>query len=346
MKALFDITVGDLNITERIRPVLLSLRIEDKAGHASDRTRLELSDTDGQLLLPSVGAVMKIGLGWEHTGLEQVFEGAVDEVRSRGNRGSGRTLVVSARGTDMLGTPKTPQARHFDSQSLHTILAEAGGPAGIREIVLSEDLESVVLPYAEMRDESFIAFGERLAREVGGTFKIVGQRATMYTRSPEETASGEPIPSIAAIWGDNLIDWDIAPVLGRPRYKSSRVRYFDADSGTWKDVSVQTGIEGTDAEYVDNHAAADEEEAQRRAESASAEVARDAGEGWVQIVGNTSAQAEGICIVAGTRPGIDGSYRIDAVEHEYSRSGFTTRLDMKEPGDGAGADERDETEDE
>lgn len=343
-KAIFDITVGDLNITERIRPLLISLRVEDKAGHASDKASLELNDKDGEIVLPARGAEMRVSLGWEHSGIEQVFEGTVDEVRSRGNRGSGRTLLVSARGMDTLGSTKAQQEQHFDGQTIKSVLLTAGEASGIREVIVSEELEGVVLPYAEMHNESFIAFGERIAKEVGGTFKVVGRRAIIYKRSPTATTSGAPIPSVAAILGDNLIDWDIAPIIGRPRFKTSKVRYYDTSSASWKEVSVETGIDDTEAEFTDRHVAADEAEALRRAGGASTETARNAGEGWVQIDGNTSAQSEGICIVAGTRPGVDGSYRIDAVEHEYSRSGFVTRLDLKEPHGDAGTDEREETE--
>lgn len=339
-KAIFDITVGDLNITERIRPLLISLRVEDHADNTSDAARLELNDAGGEIILPARGAEMRVSLGWDDAGIEQVFEGTVDEVRSRGNRGSGTVLSISARGINTLGATKTHQERHFDGMTLREVLTEAGEAAGIREVIVSEELKSVVLPYVEMRDESFIAFGQRLATEVGGTFRVAGRRATMAVRSPSWAPNGATLPEVLAAKGDNLIDWDIAPVLGRARYARTRARFYDSKSASWKEVVAETGMNDTEAERTDAVASADEEEARRRAEASSVELSRDSGAGWVQIKGNTAAQVEGVCVVAGTRPGVDGSYRIDAVEHEYSRSGFVTRLDLKEPHGDAGTDDR------
>jgi len=53
------------------------------------------------------------------------------------------------------------------------------------------------------------------------------------------------------------------------------------------------------------------------------------------------AQPEGTCIVAGVRPGIDGAYKIEGVDHTLSRSaGFETKLELKHPDGAAGSDSR------
>lgn len=53
------------------------------------------------------------------------------------------------------------------------------------------------------------------------------------------------------------------------------------------------------------------------------------------------ARVEGTLVVKGTRPGVDGSYRIAGVTHRLERSsGSTTELELKQPGSGVGTDNR------
>ena len=96
-----------------------------------------------------------------------------------------------------------------------------------------------------------------------------------------------------------------------------------------------------EAEITTRFTAPDKQAAEDRAGSEKSASERNAGEGSVTIEGNTGAQCEGLCIVAGARPGVDGAYRIDSVDHSYNRGGgFTTRLGLKQPQDGAGSDSR------
>jgi hypothetical protein len=147
---------------------------------------------------------------------------------------------------------------------------------------------------------------------------------------------------VTAAWGSNLINWDLSPVVGRPRYKSVIARWYDMKVGKWKREKVDVGDQSSaTAENTTRFTEADQEEAKGSGENAKEATDRNKGEGSVLIDGDPTATPEGLCIMTGTRPGIDGAYRIDAVDHELSRrDGFTTQLSLKQPQDGAGSDSR------
>jgi phage protein D len=325
-RANFMMVVAGSNVTSTLAPVLISLTVSDKVGTHTDTATIEVDDTGGRIALPAKGAPVVVALGWDGEGMRPVFTGTVDEVRSSGSRGGGRTVSITAKGMDTTKKPKEAQQRHFDGKTVKDIISEAGQAAGVTDVEIDPSLASIPRAYFEMRDESFIHMGERLAREIGGNFRVHGSRAVMSKRGGAYTAA------VVAAWGRNLHSWDITPTMGRTQYKTVRARWYDKEAAQWKDTEVETALD-VDARHDHRYSKADEAEAGQQAESDKATSERDAGEGSVTIEGDTMAIPDGLCIVAGARPGIDGPYRIESVTHSYSRSGgFTTRLELKQPG--------------
>ena len=341
-QAIFRINVGGIDVTERINAVLESLTVTDKAGTTSDSATIVLDDSNGQLLMPAVGGSVTIMLGWRSRGLALVFEGTIDGIRSSGARGGGRTLRISAKGFDTQGKAKEPLELHKDDASLQDFMSEAAGKAGL-SFRAEGGIGGIKREYWAAGTESFIHLGHRIAREVGGTFKIVGNTAIMVRRNGGLSASGGTLSTVRAIWRDNLINWDISPVLSRPRFKEARARWYDKTKAQWKEKTVDIEIPGASsgATHTNRYVRADQDEAQHSDENNKRSSERESGSGSVTILGEPAAQPEGVCIVAGTRPGIDGGYRIDSVQHELTRSGgFETKLGLKQPQGDAGSDSR------
>ncbi len=327
-RAVFMVTVAGTNITSTLLPVLISLSVSDKVGTHSDTASIEVDDADGRIVMPQIGAPVVVALGWQDEGVRVVFTGTVDEVKSSASRGSGRTLSITAKGMDTTKKPKEAQQRHFDNKSIKDILTEAGKSAGVTQIEVDPSLSSLTRKYFEMRDESFIHAGERLAREIGGNFRVVGNKAIMSKRGGSYTAA------VVAAWGKNLHSWDISPALGRTQFNKLRARWYDPQKAEWKDKEEQSDL-SVDARHDHRYSKADENEAGQQTASDKATSERDAGEGSVTIEGNTEAIPDGLCIVSGARSGVDGPYRIESVTHTYSRGGgFVTQLSLKQPGEG------------
>lgn len=338
-RAVYQVNVAGQDISTKLLPILLSLEITDKEGSTSDTASISIDDRDQVIRFPKTGDPMTVSLGWEGEGMVAVFSGTVDEVQSNGSRGGGRVLSISAKGIDTQSKVKEHQHLNIDDADVETALKKAGEAAGITDIKVDPELASIKRDWWGLDGESFIAFAERVAREVGGIFKMQGNKAALVSNTGG-SATGKPMPTVTAAWGVNLISWDMRPVMGRPRRKKVKARYYDKKEAKWKETEATVEDEDDIIVTHDKKTGADEPDAKSKSEGKSRDVQRDKGGGTVEIDGDATARSGGKCIISGARAGIDGEYRIEEVNHSYSRSGWTTRLSVKLPGGEAGKDNR------
>lgn len=333
-KAILSVSVGGADISGMLGPLLHSASVSLKAGGDADTATFVIDDTSGAIMLPQAGAKINVALGWQGGGVRQVFAGTVDEVKSSGSRGGGRLLNITAKGFDTLGKAKDGQTRHWDDASVETILKDAGSSAGVPNVRVDPDLASIILKYFSMVDESFLHMGRRLAQKIGGHFRIQDQDAMMAKRG------GAYTPSVSASFGVNLHSWDIAPIVGRGQYGTIVATWYDPKAAIWKKVEEKTGLKSK-AVYTIKPACSDEDDAKRQAKAMAETSKRESGKGSVTIEGDTAAVPDCLCLVSGTRPGVDGSYRASTVTHSLNRSGgWTTTIELNSPQGGAGEDSR------
>jgi phage protein D len=334
------IRIDGNDVSSDIDPYLTRLTINDKAGTSSDTCEIELDDRDGVLAFPRDGVEIEVLLGNEN-GVSRVFSGTVDEVKSKGDRSGGMMMTISGKGVDTKGKAKEPKQKHWDNKPLSEVMTDAGKAAGLETVTVAPELGKIKRPYIAMQNESFLHFGQRIAREVGGTFKISGKKAIIAERNGGKSASGQDLPAVTARRPGNLISWDIAPVMGRGRYKEVKTRSYDPKTGKWTYQTEQINDDSAKASFVDRYASSDPDEAKERAKSHKKESERAKGGGSVTIDGSTDPQPEALLTLTGAKPGVDGTYRIESVQHTFDRSsGWTTQLDVKQPQGEAGKDSR------
>lgn len=336
------IIINGSNVSGAFDQYLQSISITLKAGGASDSCDITLDDSEGVLVFPEKDAEIEVQMVDGSKPGETVFKGKVDEARSDGSRNSGMTLNISAKGVDTKGKAKEPKRKHWDNKPIKDVLTEAGKAAGFTDVKVAPALASKIRPYWSQQNESFLHFGERIAREIGGTFKIVGKTAILADRNEGQSASGQPLAAVAVTRGDNLISWSISPATGRPRFKKVKARYYDSTKAEWKESEVEIdNDDGAEATLTDRFTAADEGEAKDKATARKKESEREKGGGSITINGNPLLQPECPVILAGTRPGVDGDYKADSVTHSWQRGqGWTSRAELKKPGGSAGKDSR------
>lgn len=330
------VTIDGRDITSALLPRLTNLSVTDKAGSSSDTVSIELDDRDGEIMFPPTGAKIEVRLGGA-----PVFRGVVDEVRSSGSRNAGMVMTITGKGIDTKSKAKQAQQRHWDDKDLKAVMQEAAKDAGIDDVQVDDSLGRIKRPYWAMQGESLVEFGERLARENGGTFKVSQGKAILAKRNGGKSASGKDLPSVRAARGDNLLSWEITPDMGQPQYKEANARWYDPKTATWKREKVEIQSEKTEAALSLRYPAHDADEAKGRSSSRKDTAERDKGGGSISINGSAVPQPEALVTLSGARPGVDGTYRIDTVTHEFSRgSGWVTRLEVKQPQGEAGKDSR------
>lgn len=334
-RAIYFISIDGRDVTSNFEPYLIRLQIRLTDGGESDTCEISLDDSAGQLKMPRDDADIEVRLQWSDGGSAVTFKGKTDEPESQGSRGGGMVMNINARATDMKDKPKEKKTRHKDDTTFEEAAKEFGKLAGL-SVKVSGDIAQKKRDYWAIQNESFMSWGTRVASELGATFKIRGKDAIFVPRNGSDSVNGQKLPTVSAVYGENIIDWRIRPTQNRPRYNRSVVRWYDAKEARWKQETVQISDETARVPLVETRKFADQARAKDRAESNAKEVERGKGGGQVTIDGEPAAVAQAKCMVSGIRVGIDGIYRISEATHHLSRdSGWTITLDLEQSKSGA-----------
>jgi len=235
----------------------------------------------------------------------------------------------------MKGKTKEKRQAHRDSAKFGDVAKEWGKQADL-EVRVSEKLAAIQRDYWAMQNESFMAWGARMAQEMGATFKIMGKRAVFVPRNASASSGGKNLPVVMANYGRNIISWQIRPLQNRPRYDRSVVRWYDRKEAKWRKETVQLMDEAARVPLIDARKSGDKDRAKDRADSNAEEAKRSKGGGQITIDGEPAAVAQALCIISGIRIGVDAIYRIAKATQSFSRhSGWTTALDLEQSKSGA-----------
>ena len=335
----FSVTIAGKPMSAGASSRVTSITITSKAGKDADTCSIILDDKDGAIALPDIKQAVSVSLG----GGAVEFSGTIDEVKSTGGRGQGHMLEISAKSADTTGKLKEPAEKHHDKATLKDVAAKWGKDAGLSDVKVDETLGAIERDYWSMANETFLSWANRIAREVGATFKVLGDKAALVPRSAGKSASGKALAPITGRWGEggNLISWSISPKIGRPQYQKFDVRYFDPQKAKFMRETVEAKASEGTSTATDRFRAIDQASARKRGESLDKEADREKGGGSATIDGNGMAQPEAEFTLVNVRPGIDGAYRIESVIQKYERSsGWQTTLEVKQPAGEAGKDSR------
>lgn len=339
-RPLYRVEVNGVDYTSRFMPRVKGIEVSDQSGVTSDSASIVLADVDGSIRLPGEGDSLRILLGDDVAGVGLTFSGFISDVTSTGAKGGGRELNIRARGIDPKSDVRSAQGKHIDASTFADVAKRFAGIAGIEGVVVAPELAEINRPYWSMQFESFLHWGQRISREIGGTFKMQDGKAIFALANSGKSAGGAPLPTVQAVFGDNLLTWSISPVSSRARHGKVRARYYDEKRARWEEREVDVDPDSPGV-LTDRFTLRDRDSAERRAQALKGRVERNGGNGTVSILGTAMAKPEATLVLTGARSGIDGSYLIDGVQHRLTKSGgYVTTCDVRRPSEEVGRDTR------
>lgn len=333
IKARYQVTANDADITAVIARHFLAMRITDETGISADTLEITLHDTDQAhpIKIPPKGAELRVAIGWDNDPLTPLGMFVCDEVEVGGWPSY---MVIRGRAAIYEETPKgkkdlqTQKARSWpQGTKLGDMVAKIAREHGM-ESVVSDSLAIIALPQFDQTEESDISFLLRVARRYDAIVKPAGGKLVMTKRGDSKGAGGVALP-VLTIVPEQTTTWSMTQ--STKESPGTVIAYWHSTKAA-KKIMVQVG--GGDPikrlrQYYPTAAAA--------VAAAEAEYKRRQ-RGQVRFTcttqGDTGLTADSRLLLpsSGWREGVAGEWLINRVEHVLDASGgYVCSLDAEVP---------------
>jgi len=153
------VMLGDLDLTSKLQPRLMSMEITECRAEQADQLDLVLNDNDGALQIPAREALLRVFLGFRSTGLVDKGTYMVDEVEYTT---APSILTIRARSANLTSALRTRTERSFHKKKIREIVATIAAAHKLKsEVGIFGD---VVVPHIDQTNESDIAFLNRIGK--------------------------------------------------------------------------------------------------------------------------------------------------------------------------------------
>ncbi|EIZ77784.1 phage-related tail protein [Novosphingobium sp. Rr 2-17] len=191
------ITLDGADLTDRLRPILISLSLSEKRGDEADQLDIVLDDTSGRLAIPPEGAVLRLQLGWLRG--RDVTVGLIDKgsfkVDDVAHAGPPDRITIKARAADFTSQIRNRRAHSWKNTTLGTVLTDVAGRNSLTPRI-APALASIALPTISQSRESDIAFLRRLGRENDAVATIKDKHLIFAPKGAGQTSSGQALPTL------------------------------------------------------------------------------------------------------------------------------------------------------
>ena len=321
------VTLDGVDLSDRMRPRLVSLSLSEKRGDEADQLDIVLTDTDGLLAIPPEGAVLKLQLGWKQG--KDVTVGLIDKgsfkVDDVGHSGPPDQITIKARAADFTSEIRNRRAQSWKNTTLGAVLQDVAGRNGLTARI-APTLAGIALPSISQSRESDIAFLRRLGRENDAVATIKDKHLIFAPKGAGQTSGGQALPTLTITRrsGDGH-RWQRQKRDGQ---QGATAQWHDRKGAKRKTVTAGTADGAKKLRKV----YPDEASARRAATAENARLKRAPATFDIRLaLGRPDAFPEARVTVAGYKKEIDGTtWLISEVTHRVDTSGgFTTDLRME-----------------
>lgn len=325
---LWKVTLDGVDLTARIKPMLMSLSITSCREDAADQLDICLSDADGKLAIPPTRAKLHVWIGWDTSGLVDMGSFTIDEID---HAGAPDVLTLHGRSAELRSVVRQQREQSYDSTTVGAIVDELAGRNGLKPRC-SPKLASLGIVHIDQTNESDINFLSRLGKRYDAVATIKAGTLMFAPIGQGTSASGKPLPmlTITRATGDSH-HWHTAD---RDAYSGVRAMYDDTAGGNTKDVIVGTD----DGEGVKTlrHTYESRSNAMRAARSVFQKLKRGAVTFDIGLArGRPEIFPELPATVSGFKPGIDATdWIVVRASHSLIGNGYTTHVELESKPDG------------
>lgn len=323
------------DLTDTVRPRLISLRLTEKRGGEADDLDLVLDDSDGKLALPRKGVLIRLALGWA-TGAD-VTVGLVDKGRFTVDEvawdSAPATITVKARSADLTAGYRVRRERSHRATTLGTIARQVAAANGLVARV-SPELADIPIDIVAQDGRSDMALIRQLGRRYDAVATVKDRNLILAPIGATITSSGTPIPgaTITRSMGDRA-SWR---TVEREAYAKVEARWHDQAGADRRTVSAD--IAGAPAGADDGrtrrlrrtyHTEAD---ASAAAQAEARRIARRGAELSLDLaLARPDLYPGRRLVVTGFKPDIDGDWLLAGVDHglDGHSGGFTSSLRLE-----------------
>lgn len=310
------------DLTDRIRPRLLELRLTECRGGEADQIDLAIHDHDGRMALPRRGVLLNVAIGWVDSGLVDKGSFRVDEVEYRG---SPDVITVRARSADLTDPMRTRRERSWHATTLGAVVRNLAGEHGLKPRIASA-LAAIAIDHLDQTNESDVHLLTRLAQRFDAVATVKAGSLLFMPIGSGVTASGLALPSATVARRDG--DQFTYSVTDRDTYSGARAYWHDKSGARRK--SVLAGDSGNAKRLRTTFSS--EKIARENAQAEWRRLQRGTARLSYQLaLGRAELFPEQRLIVTGFKPEIDGAgWLIERATHSITGSGgFTTQLELE-----------------